>query len=299
MTQNNDLSLSLSGDAFSSFRSDFDQVIKSTLAGMIETEQDVAEINAKVKISLTEGSAPDFTVAGGQQTREVTKPKFEHTIAAVIRRKEKKTGAFSGEYELVWDRESGNYIARPIESGQQTFFDEEPEHVDLGGQDEPSEDGPLGLPGASVEAKVVEDGDVPANHEGCAPADADEFEEPKKDPAYDVSKPFGWLRQFIGQKLRVNEAMGNYTVRTEENKVILSSATSPENPFYCPAEKLGPHTGHSIICVGYGEDEIVNISIECEDCSEVLFNIDAPNLTEAEHPGEDIPEDYKYEEPEE
>ena len=32
------------------------------------------------------------------------------------------------------------------------------------------------------------------------------------------------------------------------------------------------------MCVGYGEDEIVNISIECEDCSEVLFDIDSPNL---------------------
>ena len=32
------------------------------------------------------------------------------------------------------------------------------------------------------------------------------------------------------------------------------------------------------MCVGYGDDEIVNISIECEDCSEVLFDIDSPNL---------------------
>ncbi len=80
MSQNKDFSLSMSGDAFSSLRSDFDQVLQSTLAGMIETKQDSVEISIKVKIGLSEDSAPDFSVAGGQQTREVTKPKFEHTV---------------------------------------------------------------------------------------------------------------------------------------------------------------------------------------------------------------------------
>lgn len=91
MNQKNDLSLSLSGDAFSALRSDFDQVLRSTLAGMIDTDQDTAEVSMKVKITLTEDSAPDYSVAGGQHTREITKPKFEHTVTAVIQRKEKKT----------------------------------------------------------------------------------------------------------------------------------------------------------------------------------------------------------------
>ena len=43
MNQKNDLSLSLSGDAFSALRSDFDQVLRSTLAGMIDTDQDTAD----------------------------------------------------------------------------------------------------------------------------------------------------------------------------------------------------------------------------------------------------------------
>ena len=32
------------------------------------------------------------------------------------------------------------------------------------------------------------------------------------------------------------------------------------------------------MCVGYGGEEIVNISIECEDCKEVLFDINAPSV---------------------
>ena len=114
--------------------------------------------------------------------------------------------------------------------------------------------------------------------EDATPDAAGEFEEETIDPAHDPSKPFGWLRQFIGETMNVTEAMGNYTVRTQGNKVVLSSATSPENPFYCSAEKLSHHVGHAVVCVGYGDDEIVNISIECEDCSEVLFDIDSPNV---------------------
>ena len=135
---------------------------------------------------------------------------------------------------------------------------------------------------------------APADAEDATPDAAGEFEEEAIDPAHDPSKPFGWLRQFIGETMNVTEAMGNYTVRTQGNKVVLSSATSPENPFYCSAEKLSHHVGHAVVCVGYGDDEIVNISIECEDCSEVLFDIDSPHVgmedaAEEEASGEEEP----------
>lgn len=289
MSQSNDLNLSLSGETFAALRSDFNQVLHSTMKGMIDTEQSVAEISMKVKIILEESSAPDFTVAGGHQTREITKPKFEHSITAVIQRKEKKTGAFAGDFELVLDSETGTYVVRPIENGQTTLFDDDKgpatggcidaEYyvVDEDGEETPAlGEGPRALLGPAEEPAGEEDDGVPEDPEEAVPDDAGESEEQEIDPAHDPSKPFGWLRQFIGEAMHVTEAMGNYTVRTDGNKVVLSSATSPDNPFYCPKEKLEPHTGHNIACVGYGESEIVNISIECEDCNEVLFSIDAP-----------------------
>lgn len=289
MRQSNDLNLSLSGEAFATMRSDFNEVLHRTMRGMIDTEQDVAEIGVKVRIILTDSSAPDFTVAGGQQTREITKPKFEHTITSVIQHKEKKTGSFSGEYELVLDSETGTYVVRPIENGQTTLFDgdgptaADGEVIDADYTAVPNGDGvpalgegPRALPGAAEEVEEQRDGDVPTDPEDGAPGDADEFEESEIDPAHDPSKPFGWLRQFIGEAMHVTEAMGNFTVRTDGNKVVLSSATSPDNPFYCSKEKLEPHVGHSIVCVGYGNDGIVDISIECEDCNEILFDIYAP-----------------------
>lgn len=304
MSTRNDLSLSLSGDAFSALRSDFDQVLRSTLAGMIDTDQDTAEVSMKVKITLTEDSAPDYSVAGGRQTREITKPKFEHTVTAVIQRKEKKTGTFSGEYELVLDRETGKYVARPIDNGQTTLFDDDEDDrgevidADYTVVHELGE-GQRGLPEAAGGEEEQGDTDTRDDGEDGIPGASGESDDGKPDPAHDPSTPFGWLRQFIGQPMKVMEALGNYTVRTAENKVVLSSAAAPGNPFHCDVENMKGHEGHELICVGYGDDELTSITIECEDCDAVLFRLFAPGHEEdANEEGEEDLAGYQYEEPE-
>lgn len=206
-----DYSLSLRGEAFNSLCADFDTTLRDVLAGMIETEQNTGEINIKVKITLTDDSAPDYTVAGGHQTREVTKPKFDHTVAYVIQRKEKKSGSFSGNFELVFDKASGQYFYRDIDNGQTTLFDGDGDSADFANaQYDVVDEGPRGLP-AAPESSVIDGEEVaPADAEDATPDAAGEFEEETIDPAHDPSKPFGWLRQFIGETMNVTEAMGNY-----------------------------------------------------------------------------------------
>ena len=149
MCKANDLPISLKSNTFNALCTDFDQVTRATLQGMSDTGQDTAEINVKVKITLTPDSAPDYTVKGiGQQTRSITKPKFDHTVTAVIQRKEKKTGTLSGNYELVWDRESCCFVMRPIDDGQSSLFDgEQPagEQTEL-----------RALPGGVIDAEFTE-----------------------------------------------------------------------------------------------------------------------------------------------
>lgn len=296
MCRANDLPLSLKSDTFNALCSDFDQIIRSTLSGMEETEQDVAEVNVKVKITLTLDSAPDFSVAGGQQTRSITKPKFDHTVSAVIQKKEKKTGTLSGNYELVWDRESCCYVMRPIDNGQVSMFDKQEEND---GQDEETAPAnalpapPLpALPGPSgkvidADYEVIEDQSAEGGEK-----DGGEPEDGSDGRHADPKALFEYMKQFVGAEMKVLESMGNYTVRTLDNKVVLSSACQPTDRFYCSPEKLAPHVGHAVICVGYGQNKIVNISIECEDCNEVLFDMDAPEETEE-------PDDYEYNDPEE
>ena len=42
-------------------------------------------------------------------------------------------------------------------------------------------------------------------------------------------------------------------------------------------KELKEHKGHKIVCVSYGND---NISIECEDCKEVLMDFDKNGTTD-------------------
>ncbi len=297
MTQIKDMPLSLKSDTFSSLTSDFDSMLRRLLEGMVDTGEGAGTINIKVKVSLTEDSAPDYTVAGGQQTREITKPKFEHEVSAVIQRKDKRSGSLSGNFELV--RDGDGYVMRPIDDGQYTLFDGENGEKDriYDAECGDAEGGPRALPGAPVDAE----------EEGGAEDTPEDGETAQDASVKFKDTPFGWLSQFIGETLRVTEAMGNYTVRNRDNKVILSSAASPDADFYCPAEKLENHVGHKVVCVAYGGDEVVNISIECEDCGEVLFDIDRLEESEDEA-GEDQPSDgagdgedgdYPYEAPSE
>lgn len=296
MRQINDMPLSLKSDTFSSLSSDFDSMLRQLLEGMVDTGESAGTINIKVKVSLTEDSAPDFSVAGGQQTREVTKPKFEHEVSAVIQRKDKRSGSLSGNFELV--RDGDGYVMRPIDDGQYNLFDGEKEKGEDQIYDAECGDlpgGPRALPGAQEEAESSGEGEDTTGAQETAQDVAVKFKD----------TPFGWLAQFIGETLRVTEAMGNYTVRSQDNKVILSSATSPDADFYCPAEKLESHVGHKVACVAYGGDELVNISIECETCGTVLFDIDRPEEPDAgeyedqtDESGEEAGDgDYPYDAP--
>ena len=101
--------------------------------------------------------------------------------------------------------------------------------------------------------------------------------------------------------MKVLEAMGNYTVRTEANKVILTSA-NPHTTLYCSGEILSSHVGHRLVCKASGPEEggLDTVSIICEECDETLFVLHSPAWTADEEPvepGEELPEGYPYEEP--
>ncbi len=49
-------------------------------------------------------------------------------------------------------------------------------------------------------------------------------------------------------------------------------------------ERLMPHIGHKIACVGYGESmkDLADICIECEDCCEVLVSVESLEFEDEE-----------------
>lgn len=281
--------LSLNGDTFNGFKADFDQMLRQLLTEMEKRESEEATISIKMVVSLAKDQERDFEANGYDAMKDVVKPSFKHEISTVMQVKNKKSGSLGGNMKMVWDRDLCQYVMQEIDNGQTSLFNEgqQPEDEDAGGL--PEREARALPPGEVIEDdyEVIDepeaqegqdDGEEQKGGSGGAPAESD--------------SPFEYMRQFIGAEMKVTEAMGNYTVRTSENKVILSSAFNVTDRFYCSAEKLKPHVGHAVICVGYGQDEIVDISIECEDCNEVLFDIEA-----TEQNGEDASDGYQYEDP--
>lgn len=271
----NDMNLSLNGDTFSILKEQYDSVLNRTLGNMEMKGAEEATITVKVGIKLERTS-----VSG----RNIVRPTFKHDISSVMQVKDKVSGELVGDYQLVWDDDEQQYVMRKIDNGQTSLFDSGPasevvdaEHQQVGELPEgglPELPAPTGDP-ENCEPEAAE-GSEDAPSEGGEPNGADATNR------YDEKTPFGWLAQFVGEEMRVTEAMGNYTVRTAANKVVLSSATDPSNPFYCDRVKLADHVGHHLICAGYGKEDLVVVSIQCSDCASELFTLVAPGATEEE-----------------
>ena len=285
----NDLSLSLKSETFSALKEDFDSILVRTIGNMEMKGAEDATVTLKLGISLEKSS-----VIGPYGLRDIVKPSFKHDISSVMQVKDKKSGALTGDYEMVWDAEEGKYVMRRIDNGQTSMFDDDCQKTSIDAEYAVLPEGRRWLPEGIHE---VDSEEVVACEETPDINCADKSDETTEAGL----TPFERLKQFVGQDLRVTEALGNYTVRTEDNKVVLSSATGENSPFYCPAEKLKGHVGHKVFCVGYGEDgeEIVNVSIECEDCNEVLFGLDIDDSEETESVEEGLAEQaYNYDSPE-
>ena len=114
--------LNIEGQAFASMREDFNKVIKRTVNNMEEKASNNAEITIKLKIELV----PDYLPPqqSDQEGRAILKPKFEHKVSSVMNTKFEEAGSLKGDYELVWDEELQDYVARPIGFEQTSIFDD-------------------------------------------------------------------------------------------------------------------------------------------------------------------------------
>lgn len=300
MCSTNERNLSLNGDTFAILKEQFDKILNRTVGNMEMKGADDAVITVKLNVSLEKSS-----VTVGDDIKEVTKPTFKHDISSVMQVKDKVSGQTTNDYALVWDDNEGKYILRNIENGQMSFddFDSDGNPIyEADYHEVPAlEEGTRGLPEAAESDEETSDEDTLDEAESAAPDASDEFDAGSDTDEDDISTPYGWLKQFVGTEMCVTEAMGNYTVRTDDNKVVLSSATDPNNVFYCAAEKLADHVNCGLNCeIGNtGEDDAPqSIKIVCSECGEEVFRLyrDGESHEEEEN---DEPNGYEYDQPEE
>lgn len=258
----NDKVLSLTGDTFAVMKGDFDKILNRTIGNMELKGANEATITLKLGIVLDK-----TTLSTPEGLKDITNPVFKHDISSVMQVKDKMSGQTRGNYSMEWDPDEERFVLRKVDDGQASFHDDGFEFFEADYED-------------------VENNDVK-----MLPGEVEEAEDAESTPS-----PFEWLSQFVGEEMKITEAMGNYTVRTTDNKVVLSSATAASNMFYCPIETLKDHIGHQLICVSNGTDHIESIAIECEECNAVLYEL---SLEETLPVVEELEvDDYEYEEPE-
>ena len=291
----NERNLSLNGETFAIMKDQFDKILNSTIGNMEMKGTDEAVITLKLVVGLEKSS-----VNIGGTIKDVTKPTFKHDISSVMQVKNKVSGQTNDDYALVWDDSENKYVLRKIDNGQMSFDDLDSKRYpvyDAEYREVKEIEDQRGLPEGATANEGDDQGEDTPNENEAVSGDLLENGEDDSDEG-DTSTPYGWLKQFAGESMYVVEADGNYTVRDENNRVILSSAASLDSPFYCSAEKLAEHLDHDLICVtgvndddGGGYEEYVKIT--CADCGYALFVLTRTGRADDEEDG------YEYEAPEE
>lgn len=257
---------SLRSETFEALLSDFDSILNRTLGNMEMKGAESATITLKLDLGLEKVT---------YNQKDIVKPTFKHTINSVMQIKDKRTGQFDGEYAMVWDETAERYVFQKIDNGQMELFQDDDDYVDADYYEVPA------LPEA-------------ASEEECDESDDDFPTDVESEEDVESEGPFAWLCDFIGEELHVVENGEFFTVRTVKDNAIILASTNSESKFYVDNDALAAHQSCRLTCVGYGEDFITQVSIECPDCGDTLFTMYAPGF----EPVDEV-EDYDYEEPEE
>lgn len=123
--ENRNLVLTLESNAFAKMKEDFDNILKRTLGNMQVKESHDATLTLKLNISLEETDVPDFESPFENAMKTIHKPRFDHKVTSVMQIKNEESGSLKGDYELVWSEEMNDYVMKPIDNGQRSFFDDE------------------------------------------------------------------------------------------------------------------------------------------------------------------------------
>ncbi len=285
----NEMEMSLRSELLASTVDKWDKIANTAVKDMMEKDTEECIITLKTVVSIEKVS-----VNNCGNIVEVEKPVFKSTVSSVMQVKNSGSVTSDEDVALVYDDELGKFVYRKIENGQMSFDDYgEDGVIDAEYQELPAHEDELSDAAESDEDS--EEGNYPTDSEEENPDVVASTEDASSDG--EALTPYGWLKQFVGSELKVTEAMGNYTVRSEDNKVVLSSATDPSNVFYCDADKLSGHVDHVLKCeLGFGsdtEDSNRCIKIICVDCDEEIFRMYSDAADDDEGGS------YNYEEPEE
>ena len=224
-------------DALEPVLTDADFTLQRLLRNMIAKNSMAGTLNIRIDIELIPDQIENYDPAIAGNTRKILIPKLSHKIGSVMQIKDESKGSrkYDG-YELALDEERGEYVLKPLDTAQQSIFD----------------------------------GDYQSRKTASLPTHVPDEES--------GDSPFERMKRFVGIDMRVCEAMGNYTLRAKRNsiasqEVVLSSAFPPDDPFFCAAERLKAHVGHTALCTLDNQNGKDFAMVVCKECGEALFRM--------------------------
>ena len=118
--------LNLDSDAFNAFKSDFNMILRNTIATMQQKGVEDASITVKFDILLLQQANPNVDAPDSIGERDITSPTFKHKVTASMKIKSEKGGYVGGpDYELVWGKDKRDYVIKPIKDNQTSIFDDD------------------------------------------------------------------------------------------------------------------------------------------------------------------------------
>lgn len=89
-----------------------------------------------------------------------------------------------------------------------------------------------------------------------------------------------FLLPFLGQRLKIQGTKIGYIACNKNGAVVLCSDTETRSCCTCPSWKLQEHRNcRNVRCVWYGHEDIINVSVECEDCGTIIYEEDIQQVT--------------------
>lgn len=113
------LTLNINGEAFAGLRTDFDILLRRTIANMQEKGSDAASMTIKLDITLTDTEVPDAESPCAK--RIVQQPLIEYKVKSIMQIKDERADFVGGDYELAFDGK--DFVMRPVGDGQTSLFD--------------------------------------------------------------------------------------------------------------------------------------------------------------------------------
>ncbi len=118
----------IEGESFAKMRADTNRVLQKLLTNMVEKKTNEGTLTIKVDVSFAQEFMPIPPEEQNEKsgaTRLVLKPKFKHKIGSAMQIKNEANGEYvSDMMELVYDKDTEQYILTPVRDGQQmNIFD--------------------------------------------------------------------------------------------------------------------------------------------------------------------------------